>query len=196
MIFLLLSLCTRALLRDEALTVLLLLPSNFSSFVCIIIPCPMPLFVTNDWSLLRCWKCLDGIYLCVLLKVLRRWYCLKLLVWAIIFCAVFSCGWSTSLFSHWNPCIWLFVVIGVKLAHTFPPLPCFFFTYALGLFSCVHYCHLFQILPLVLQALAIFASFLFICFFLYVFLQLLLFSVLFSGSYVVDILKGRSNTYC
>jgi hypothetical protein len=70
------------------------------------------------------------------------------------------------------------------------------YTYALGLFSCVHYCHLFQILPLVLQALAIFASFLFICFFLYVFLQLLLFSVLFSGSYAVDILKGRSNTYC
>lgn len=114
----------------------------------------------------------------------------------IIFCAVFSSCWSTSIFSHWNPCIWLFVVIGVKLALTFPPLPCFFFTYALGLFSCVHYCHLFQILPLILQALAIFASFLFICFFLFVVLQLLLFSVLFSGSYVFDILKGRSNTYC
>lgn len=134
-----------------------------------------------------CCKCLDGLYV----------FCLRLYMDGTI--------WNFSLdHNFFVPCFLvvgqhpyfpqksLYLIVRLYRCETwtyFSSITLFLFTYASSLFSCVLYCPVFQIPPLFLHVLAIFASFLFNCFFLYVFLKPFLFAVPFMGSYVDDILK-------
>ena len=127
------------------------------------------------------------VFICVLLNVLPGWSETILLVHGFL-CRVFLWLINITIF----PLKLLYLIVCHYRCETsthFSSITLFRFTYALSLFSCVLYCPVFQIPPLFLHVLVIFASFLFNCFFLYVFLQPFLFAVPFIGSYVVDILK-------